>query len=112
MGNKTLKEITLAWLSKEQKKQNYICFNNLNSVTLDGSFDLQDLINEIRLVTKEDLNIKIRKKLNKFISKRQKEFPTITKKQKEKWAEMMKEAMTEVLGDSDIFYDNIPDEIE
>ena len=114
MNNRTLKKITLTWLSKEEKKQNYICFfgNNINSVTLDGSFDLQDLINEIHLITKGDLNIKIKKELNKFISGRQKEFSTITKKQKEKWAKMIEEAMTSLLGDSDIFYDNIPNEIK
>jgi hypothetical protein len=49
MNKDNLKNIMLEWLKKEENDHNYTCFfdNNLSSVTLDGSFDLQDLIDRI-----------------------------------------------------------------
>ena len=48
MNKKAIKNIVLKWLEKEENEHNYVYFFNedLNSVTLDGSFDSQDLINE------------------------------------------------------------------
>jgi hypothetical protein len=54
MNKDKLKNIMLEWLKKEENDRfNYICFfdNNLSSVTLDGAFNLQDLIDRIHTIT-------------------------------------------------------------
>lgn len=56
---KHIKNVTLEWLRKEENDHNYISISNedLTSVTLDGSFNLQDLIDKIHSITQCNLFI-------------------------------------------------------
>lgn len=49
--------------------------------------------------------------LNTFISDRKEQFPEVSPKQKEQWLELIYNQIKNTLGDNDIFYDNMPEDV-
>lgn len=56
--------------------------------------------------------IDITKNLNEFLEERKDKFPNVSIKQKQKWVKEIEDYLKNVLNDNDIFYDNMPDDVE
>lgn len=54
----------------------------------------------------------ISEELNSFLKERQDRFPTFTVEQKAQWADDIEQQIIDTLEDIDIFYDNMPDDVE
>lgn len=56
--------------------------------------------------------IDVTKNLNEFLEERKDKFPNVSIKQKQKWVKGIEDYLKNVLVDNDIFYDNMPDDVE
>ena len=60
------------------------------------------------MITKET----IKENLNTFLNERKDRFLNVTEEQKERWATEIFNNLNMMLEDNDIFYDNMPEEVE
>lgn len=56
--------------------------------------------------------VDVNKCLEIFISDRKDKFPKVTDKQKKKWIKNIETNIDDMLGDNDIFFDHIPEDVE
>ena len=83
----------------------------------DGKFNYkcgQDALNDIGKYFEEG-DIKdsvISKYLNTFLEDRKDKFKNITKNQIKNWESRIEDNLSDMLGDNDLFYDNMPSDVE
>ncbi len=56
--------------------------------------------------------LNVEEKLNQFLEERKDKFPKVSKEQKEKWIKDIEKQIIMMLDDNDIFYDNMPNDVE
>lgn len=58
------------------------------------------------------MDINIKEALENFLRERKEKFPNVTKEQKIFWVKSIEEHIKDMLGDNDIFFDFLPEEVE